>query len=108
MAAGYCVAALDCRGQGGKSEDVGGIKGTTLKGHIIRGLQEGPEKLLFRSIYLDTAQLADITHEANISQAKVAGQMVWNYTIDRPVWAVGSGDSDIWVDAAGSTVHTPV
>ncbi len=60
VAAGYCVAALDCRGQGGKSEDIGGVKGNTHKGHIIRGLEEGPEKLLFRSIFLDTAQLADI------------------------------------------------
>ena len=59
-AAGYCVAALDCRGQGGKSEDVGGVKGNTLNGHIIRGLEEGPENLLFRSIFLDTAQLAGI------------------------------------------------
>ena len=54
------MAALDCRGQGGKSEDVGGVHGNTHKGHIIRGLEEGPEKLLFRSIFLDTAQLAGI------------------------------------------------
>jgi len=60
VAAGYCVAALDCRGQGGKSEDVGGVTGNTLNGHIIRGLEKGPEDLLFRSIFLDTAQLAGI------------------------------------------------
>jgi cephalosporin-C deacetylase len=59
-AAGFCVAALDCRGQGGRSQDVGGVRGNTHKGHIIRGLEEGPEKLLFRSIFLDTAQLAGI------------------------------------------------
>lgn len=56
---GYCVAALDARGQGGRSEDRGGVQGTTLRGHIIRGLDDpDPQKLLFRSIYLDTAQLA--------------------------------------------------
>ncbi|MCK5130138.1 MAG: acetylxylan esterase [Clostridiales bacterium] len=60
VAAGYCVAALDCRGQGGKSEDVGGVHGNTHRGHIIRGLEDGPESLLFRSIFLDTAQLAGI------------------------------------------------
>lgn len=60
VAAGYCVAAMDCRGQGGKSEDVGGVSGNTLHGHIIRGLENGPEDLLFRSIFLDTAQLAGI------------------------------------------------
>ncbi len=57
---GYTVAALDCRGQGGKSEDVGGVKGNTFRGHIIRGLDDVPEKLLYRSIYLDCAQLAGI------------------------------------------------
>lgn len=57
---GVAVAAMDCRGQGGRSEDVGGTKGNTLHGHIIRGLSEGPEKLLYRSIYLDTVQLARV------------------------------------------------
>ncbi|MHB0913831.1 MAG: acetylxylan esterase [Armatimonadota bacterium] len=60
VAQGFSVAALDCRGQGGLSEDVGGVKGTTYRGHIIRGLDHAPEKLLFRSIYLDCAQLAGI------------------------------------------------
>ncbi|MDQ2696970.1 MAG: acetylxylan esterase [Pseudomonadota bacterium] len=59
-AAGITVAALDCRGQGGLSEDVGGIKGTTMRGQIVRGLDDAPEKLLFRQIFLDTAQLARI------------------------------------------------
>jgi cephalosporin-C deacetylase len=60
---GYTVAALDCRGQGGMSEDVGGVKGTTMRGQIIRGLDGPPDKLLFREIYLDTAQLAKIVME---------------------------------------------
>ncbi len=60
VASGFSVAALDCRGQGGLSEDVGGVKGNTLYGHIIRGLDDSPEKLLYRSIFLDTAQLARI------------------------------------------------
>lgn len=61
---GFTVAALDCRGQGGLSEDSGGVTGNTLHGHIIRGLEDAlagqPEKLLFRQIFLDTAQLAGI------------------------------------------------
>lgn len=64
VAAGYTVAALDCRGQGGRSEDVGGVAGNTLHGHIIRGLadalQGNPEKLYYRQMFLDTAQLARI------------------------------------------------
>ena len=61
IAAGMCAAALDCRGQGGKSEDSGRVVGNTHKGHIIRGLDEpDPRKLYYRSVYLDTAQLARI------------------------------------------------
>ena len=60
VAQGFTVAALDCRGQGGLSEDVGGVKGWTLRGHIVRGLEDSPEALLYRQIFLDTAQLAGI------------------------------------------------
>lgn len=59
-AAGFVVAAMDCRGQGGLSEDVGGVKGNTLNGHIIRGLGDKPENMLMRHIFLDTAELAGI------------------------------------------------
>ena len=57
---GFSVFALDCRGQGGFSQDIGGVVGNTLKGHIIRGFDDKPEKMLFRAIYLDCAQLAGI------------------------------------------------
>lgn len=63
-AAGFTVAAMDCRGQGGRSEDRSPVRGYTLNGHIIRGLQDAlegrPEQLLYRSIFLDTVQLARI------------------------------------------------
>jgi len=58
VAAGFTVAALDVRGQGGLSEDNGGHIGNTIGGHIIRGLDNpAPDKLLFRQIFLDCAQL---------------------------------------------------
>lgn len=60
---GFSVFAMDCRGQGGSSEDVGGVKGNTHHGHIIRGLDDHPDELLFRHIFLDTAQLAGIAME---------------------------------------------
>jgi len=60
VAQGFSVASLDCRGQGGLSEDRGGVTGWTLNGHIIRGLDGAPENLLFRQIFLDTAQLAGL------------------------------------------------
>ncbi len=59
-AMGYTVAALDCRGQGGRSEDKGSVPGWTLRGHIIRGLDGEPEDLLYRHIFLDTARLAKL------------------------------------------------
>ncbi|MGN1026405.1 MAG: acetylxylan esterase [Faecousia sp.] len=58
---GFVVAAMDSRGQGGLSEDVGGVKGNTLHGQIIRGLDDpNPDNLLMRDIMLDTAELAKI------------------------------------------------
>jgi cephalosporin-C deacetylase len=77
---GYVVAALDSRGQGGLSEDRGGVTGNTLHGHIIRGLEDAlagqPDKLLFRQHFLDTAQLAKIIMdmpEVNAGQVCATG-----------------------------------
>lgn len=67
VAQNFTVVAMDCRGQGGESEDAGGVSGNTLHGHIIRGLADAlnghPEKLMFRQVFLDTAQLAKIVME---------------------------------------------
>lgn len=72
-ASGFSVFALDCRGQGGASEDVGGVKGTTYRGHIIRGLDDAPHKLLYRDIFLDTARLAAIAMNAEeVDERRVA------------------------------------
>lgn len=74
---GYTVAALDCRGQGGLSVDSGGVVGNTLSGHIIRGLDDAlrgsPEKLLFRQLFLDAAQLAKIVMEMSDVDARRVG-----------------------------------
>ncbi|WDR02592.1 acetylxylan esterase [Devosia algicola] len=60
-AQGFSYIGMDCRGQGGLSEDRGIVRGNTLRGHIVRGLEDAlqgaPEKLLFRNIFLDTAQI---------------------------------------------------
>lgn len=64
---GFIVAALDCRGQAGLSIDNSNVIGNTLHGHIIRGLEDAlkgsPEKMLFRQVFIDTAQLATIVME---------------------------------------------
>jgi len=57
---GFVVAALDCRGQGGRSQDPGGVPGTTFRGHIVRGLDGHPEDLHFRKVFLDLVQLANV------------------------------------------------
>ncbi len=67
VADGFTVAALDCRGQAGLSNDNSDVIGNTLHGHIIRGLDDAlsgsPEKLLFRQVFLDAAELARIIME---------------------------------------------
>jgi len=73
VAAGFVVAAMDCRGQGGSSEDITSVKGTTLKGHIIRGLDDDPEKLMFRHVFLDAAQMARIVMAMDDVDAKRVG-----------------------------------
>ena len=75
VAQGFSVAALDCRGQGGLSEDIGGVKGNTQNGHIIRGLIDAPEKLYYRSVFLDTAQMARIVMGFDEVDASRVGAM---------------------------------
>ena len=72
-ASGVAVFAMDVRGQGGKSEDVGGVCGNTLHGHIIRGLADkNPQKMFYRDVFLDTAQLAGIVLDLDfIDETKV-------------------------------------
>ncbi len=57
---GYVVAAMDARGQGGYSQDVGGAIGTTLSNPFLRGIDGPPEGLQCRDQFLDTAMLARV------------------------------------------------
>lgn len=76
VCAGFVVAAMDVRGQAGSSEELGGVRGTTYHGHIIRGLDDpDPDKLLFRNIFLDTAQLARIVRALEYVDAGRIGAM---------------------------------
>lgn len=59
--AGFYIASLDVRGQGGRSQDTSSLWGPTLYGHIVDGLRDpDPKNLFFRNVFLDTAQLAGI------------------------------------------------
>ncbi len=73
---GFSVASLDCRGQAGLSEDNSQVKGNTLQGHFVRGLNDpDPKKLLFRQMFLDTAQLARIVMSFDEVDATRVGAM---------------------------------
>ena len=50
---GITVLALDIRGQGGRSRDSLNSFMNTFIGQIVRGIEEGPENLLLRQMYLD-------------------------------------------------------
>jgi len=75
VALGFTVASMDVRGQGGRSRDIGGVAGNTLRGHIIRGLDDTPEKMMFRQVYLDTAMLVRIVSALDDVDEKRIGAM---------------------------------
>jgi len=60
---GFSVIALDCRGQGGLSQDAGGPWGNSLSGHIVRGLDVGARELAYRQLFLDTVHAAQLLME---------------------------------------------
>ncbi|MDX2064810.1 MAG: alpha/beta fold hydrolase [Fimbriimonadaceae bacterium] len=69
---GFTVAALDCRGQAGRSQDTVVTTGPTQSGHIIRGLSDGPDHLYYRHVFTDCARLAQLV----IDRPEVDGTQV--------------------------------
>ena len=87
--AGFTVAAMDCRGQGGRSQDVGGVVGTTLRGHIVRGLNGPAKNMLFRHVFLDTAQLARLVMQMDgVDPARVGAWLDASQVSDRGTMAL--------------------
>ena len=70
-----------------------------------RWLRTGATPKIIRT---DTTSLEDISNAINTSALKEEGQQVYNTTTNKPLWAAGNADGDIWRDATGSTAHTPV
>jgi len=60
VALGYTVAALDMRGQAGLSVDEIPVAGWSMATYLLRGVDDTPDNLLYRHLYLDTARLAQI------------------------------------------------
>lgn len=62
-AEGIAVFALDVRGQGGKSQDRLVTTGGTVKGHVIRGVEDGPNNLYYKKVYQDLYQLTRVLQQ---------------------------------------------
>lgn len=62
-AAGYAFVTMDVRGQSGQSIDGGNYGGNTVKGHVVRGMVDGPENLFFKEVYLDVYQLVRLVSQ---------------------------------------------
>lgn len=60
---GIAVFALDCRGQSGKSQDNTLTSGSTMKGLVIKGINEGVNNLHMIKQYLDTYRLGLIAQD---------------------------------------------
>lgn len=54
-----------------------------------------------------TTAALDAVGNAINTAGKYEGKQLFNTDTDNPVWAVGSAAADIWVDGAGTTVHSP-
>jgi cephalosporin-C deacetylase len=79
VAEGFCIVSLDCRGQAGLSEDNGTVIGGTVRGHLIRGLEDpDPRKLYYRQVFMDTVRLARILMEQPEVDASRVGTMGWS------------------------------
>lgn len=60
---GMALIALDCPGQGGYSEDIGGYAGTTVSGHIIAGVDGPPEAMYYVRLYQNIRILCRIVRQ---------------------------------------------
>lgn len=59
-ARGFTVAALDVREQVAFRTSTQQPNSFSLRNHLVEGLDDGPENLLYRHVFLDTRRLADI------------------------------------------------
>lgn len=60
---GCAIIAMDCPGQGGKGDDIGGTKGTTVAGHIVAGLDDDPKNMYYVRLFQNTSILCRIVQE---------------------------------------------
>jgi cephalosporin-C deacetylase len=72
-ARGFTVAALDVRHQVAFVDPSAHPNNFYLRHHVVEGLDEGPEHLVYRHVFLDTKRLADIVRGlAEVDRDRVA------------------------------------
>jgi cephalosporin-C deacetylase len=72
-ARGFTVAALDVREQVGFRTESQEANSFSLHNHLVEGLDDGPEGLLYRHVFLDTRRLADLIRGLpEVDEARVA------------------------------------
>lgn len=60
---GCSLLALDCPGQGGPGQDLGGYQGTTVSGHIIAGLDGNPKDMYYVRLHQNIRILCRIVQQ---------------------------------------------
>lgn len=69
---GCALLAMDCPGQGGNGQDLGGFAGTTVTGHIVAGLDGPVEEMYYVRLHQNIRILCRIVRElGGIDQSKV-------------------------------------
>ena len=69
---GCALLAMDCPGQGGNGQDLGGFAGTTVTGHIVAGLDGPVEEMYYVRLHQNIRILCRIVRElVGIDQSKV-------------------------------------
>lgn len=69
---GFALLAMDCPGQGGRGEDLGGYAGTTVSGHIVAGLDGPPEDMYYIRLHQNICILCRIVRELQgIDQGRI-------------------------------------
>lgn len=69
---------MDCRGQGGMSEDLGGVLGTTVCGHLMIGIDDELDQMYYRKVYLDAYLLSKLDH--NYLKLIPKNSLLWTRT----------------------------
>lgn len=69
---GFAVLALECPGQGGRGQDIGGYQGTTVTGHLVAGLDGDPKDMYYVRMYQNIRILCRIVRQMEeIDQSRI-------------------------------------